>query len=270
MEKLKKEIIISNSQFKEQCAQCGIIENINLDKITNFDIISHKNEYEEIYYKNAGIKKRKKREEDENVVIYKVKEEDKDQGGYVQIIGENKLGDDFLKTNQNKVQLWINGKEESNLTYKYKLKNGINKIKFIFKENIKSLNSLFKGCTSLYKISALKNWNVSEVTDFSYLFNGCTSLNNISSLKNWDVSKGINFNSLFEDCCSISDFSSLTDWNVSNGIYFNSLFNNCKLLSNVSALKNWNINNGRDFSYLFHNCSSLKDILDINNWKINS
>ena len=34
LEKLKKEIIISNSQFKEQFAQYGIIENINLDKIS--------------------------------------------------------------------------------------------------------------------------------------------------------------------------------------------------------------------------------------------
>ena len=64
------------------------------------------------------------------------------------------------------------GKKEENLQYKYKLNKGLNRIEFLFTKNINDFGFLFCDCKSLSDISALKDWNVSNVTNFSNMFCG--------------------------------------------------------------------------------------------------
>ena len=63
---------------------------------------------------------------------------------------------------------------------------------------------MFSRCSQLSDISGLKNWNVSNGTNFSYLFEDCLSLSDISSLKNWNVSNGKDFYNIFYFCRSIN------------------------------------------------------------------
>ena len=222
-------------------------------------------------------------------LIYYVEEQNIDKEGYVNIIGKN-----FYNENKDKISLIINGKED-NLSYKYKLQKGINKIKITLKEEIKNLSylfcectslidikalnkwnvsnvnnltCLFYGCTSLKEISGLKKWDVKNVNYFDYLLYGCSSLENISGLKFWDVSNGNFFSCLFSGCSKLSDISPLKNWDVSNGIYFNYLFSGCSQLSDISPLKNWNVRNGNFFSYLFYRCESLSNISSLEKWDV--
>lgn len=195
-------------------------------------------------------------------VIYNVEEKDIDNEGYVNILGK-----EFIKINNNKISLIINGKEE-NICHKYKLKKGKNKIKFIFKEAITNFNYLFYECTSLSNISALNSWDVSNATNLTSLFYGCTSLKNINGLKNWDVSNVNHFSYLFYECQSLTDISGLKFWNVKKGFFFSCLFSKCISLVDIRPLKNWDVCNGIFFNHLFSGCTSLKDISGLENWNV--
>ena len=271
LESINIEKKIPDSPFKKYLTDSPLMEREEVERITNVTLVNEFHLYKEIFNTNNDIKEEifeiPKKEED--CIIYNVKEEDIDSDGNVQIIGENKFTDDFVKINKNKVSLIING-EQVELCYKYKLQLGENKIKFVFKEEIKSYNSLFSGCTSLSDISVLKDWDVSKGTDFKYLFKGCKSLSNVSALSNWDVSNGIYFSSLFEDCSSLSDISALKNWNVSKGTNFISFFKGCSSLKDISALKDWNMNKCISFIYLFKGCKSLEDISSLKNWNVSS
>lgn len=197
-------------------------------------------------------------------VIYNVEEKDIDKEGYVNILGK-----EFIKVNDNKISLIINGKEEK-LCQKYKLKKGNNKIKFIFKEAITNFSYLFYECTSLSNIAALKNWKVSNATNLTSLFYGCTSLKNVNGLKNWDVSNVNHFSYLFYNCQSLTDISGLKFWNVKKGIFFSCLFSKCTSLEDINPLQNWDVSNGFFFNHLFYGCTSLKDISGLENWNVSN
>ena len=44
---------------------------------------------------------------------------------------------------------------------------------------------MFYGCSCLSDIKPLKNWNVSNGTNFNEMFYGCSSLSNFKHLQNW-------------------------------------------------------------------------------------
>ena len=64
---------------------------------------------------------------------------------------ENIFGEDFVETNQDKIELNING-EIIELTNEYELKKGINNIKLVIKNNLEDLSFMFDGCKALKNI----------------------------------------------------------------------------------------------------------------------
>ena len=142
------------------------------------------------------------------------------------------FGREFVKINEKKIELRINGKK-SKLVNKYKLKKGDNNIKIIIKDKLQDLQHMFHQCRNLTNIDELKYLNTEDCNNFSEMFRNCSSLSDIKSLANWNVSNGNNFSQMFIGCSSISDVQSLNGWNVSNAT---------------------------DFSGMFHSCSSIKDI----------
>ena len=105
---------------------------------------------------------------DEINLIYNTEEE-----GEYQI-----FGDEFVKNNNNNIELNING-DKSKLVNKYKLKKGDNNIKIIIKNKIKDLHHMFDSYT-LKNIEELKYLNVKYCTNFSGTFLNCSSLNDIT------------------------------------------------------------------------------------------
>ena len=53
---------------------------------------------------------------------------------------------------------------------------------------------MFAFCNSLVDLSPLKDWNVSNSTNFSFMFGNCNNLVDISPLQNWNVSNSFDFN----------------------------------------------------------------------------
>ena len=218
-------------------------------------------------------------------IIYKTESK-----GEQQIFGYN-----FVKNNKNNIDLIINY-NKSELIDNYCLKEGINNIKLIIKNNITNLEYMFYDCKALYSIDELRylntscctnfskmfyyteisdlkpleNWDVSNGTNFIGMFMSCSNISDITPLQKWDVSKGIDFSDMFFSFCSkISDIKPLEKWNVSNGINFERMFDGLNI-STIKPLENWNVSNGTNFKFMFSNCSRLTDIKALKNWNVSN
>ena len=85
-------------------------------------------------------------------------------------------------------------------------------------------------------IKPLKNWDVSNVTNFSHLFSDC-NLKDIKPLKNGIFQRGKILN--LYSCTLLKDIKPLKKLIISKGEHFKSMFKNCTLLSDINPLKNW-------------------------------
>ena len=292
---------LSNNIFGKEFIESGFVDKSKIEKKTNKTLIDEVNKFDESFIGNKQKINNKKYNEQivkelNKELIYDVKKEDIDENGEVQILGEHKAGEDFVKLNKDKSYLIINGKKEE-LCYKYKLKEGINRIEIVFKENVTNYRAMFKyctslidisplenwdirdatcfscsfrGCTSLQDISPLKNWNLSNVTDLTACFEGDTALTDITPLKNWDVSKVDLMRHTFSNCTSLSDISPLKKWNVSNVTNFTGFFDGCKNLKNISSLQGWKVDKCTSFNFMFKECSSLQDISPLKYWNVSN
>ena len=290
---------LSKNIFGKEFIESGFVDKSKIERKTNNILIDEVNKFNNLFKENKQkIINNKYNEhitkELNKELIYDVKKEDIDENGEVQILGEHVGGEDFVKLNREKSYFIINGKIEE-LCYKYKLKEGINRIEIVLKENVTNFRALFKKCTSLIDISPLENWDVKDATCFSCSFRQCTSLQDISPLKKWNLSNVCDLNACFEgdtaltnisplenwdvsqvklmsgtfsNCTSLSDISPLKNWNVSNVINFNSVFAGCKNLKNISSLQDWKVDNCTNFNSMFKECSSLKDISPLKYWNV--
>jgi len=179
------------------------------------------------------------------------------------------FGDEFVKINNNNIELNING-NKSKLVSKYKLKKGDNNIKMIIENTIKDLRNMFDSCENLKNIDELKYLNTKYCTNFSGIFNRCSSLTDITPLEYWDVSKGTNFSGMFNDCSLLKDIKPLEKWKVGNGTIFLCMFANCSSLVDIKPLEKWDVSNGSNFSIMFGGCESLFDIKPLVKWNVSN
>jgi len=266
--------ILKSTQFGEEIVKLGIVEKSKVEKNTNKVLIENYDKFDKVFEENKqNIKNNKYSEQiKENLnkdLIYLVKKEDIDEHGEVQILGEHKNGEDFVKLNKDSSYLIINGKKED-LCYTYKLKEGINRIEIVLGDNVTNLRAMFKHCTSLIDISPLKNWNVSNITSLSCSFRGCTSLLDLSPITNWDIRNVSDLKACFEGNNALTDISPLKNWNVSKVNLLDGIFAHCTSLSDISPLQNWNVSNASNFHQLFEGCKNLKDISPLKNWKVSN
>jgi surface protein len=124
---------------------------------------------------------------------------------------------------------------------------------------------IFAHCKQLQDISALANWDVSNVKDMESMFNECETLKNIIPLASWDVSNANQMNFMFKHCHQLHDISALANWDVSNVNNMYSMFSKCYQLQDITALANWNVLNVRDMRYMFRACHQLNISDDDNN-----
>ena len=261
---------LKKTHFGEEISKIGIIEESKIEKNTNKALVENFYKFDKKFEENKkNIENNNYSEQiKENLnkdLIYLVKKEDIDNNGEVQILGEHIKGEDFLKLYKGKSYLIINGKKEE-LCYKYKLKEGINRVEIVLSEDVTNFRAMFKYCTSLIDISPLKNWDVTNLTCLSCSFRGCTSLQDLSPLKNWNISNVSDLKACFEGDTALTDLSPLENWDVSKVNLMEGTFAHCTSLSDISPLKNWNVSNAKTFHMLFEGCKNLKDISPLKNW----
>lgn len=88
----------------------------------------------------------------------------------------------------------------------------------------------FNGCHDLVDISALSDWDTTNITDMCCMFNHCHSLRDISPLKQWKTKNVTNMEYMFNCCRKLDDISPLSNWDVSNVTKMRFIFNGCHAL----------------------------------------
>ena len=73
---------------------------------------------------------------------------------------------------------------------------------------------MFFGCDALTDLSALENWDTSNVIDMSWMFKHCRNITNISSLENFDTSKVEDMSGMFYNCTNLTNISPLENWDT--------------------------------------------------------
>ena len=62
------------------------------------------------------------------------------------------------------------------------------------------MTHLFGECVSLQDISALANWDTSNVTNMDFMFIDCKELRDVTALSSWDTSKVTDMSCMFYGC----------------------------------------------------------------------
>ena len=189
------------------------------------------------------------------------------------------------------IDIYIND-EKIYFNYYYTFpKNGIYKIKYVFKDILKSINFLFYKCGSIISLD-FSQFNGENLTNMGCAFTFCSSLTSLN-LSNFNTSKVKNMRFLFHSCSSLThlDISNFKTENVVNMEYmffrcnsllsldvsgFNTknvqnmecMFYNCSSLINLD-LSNFDFSNVTNYKYMFENCHSLT-ILNIPNFNMKS
>ena len=135
-------------------------------------------------------------------------------------------------------------------------------------QNIKKMNNLFEGCSSLYSIPDISNWNTSKVTNMSYMFNECKSLLILPDISKWDISNVKNIKNMFARCSSLISLPDISKWNTENITNISYLFIGCNSLNSIPDISKWIIKNVNEMHYMFFGCNSLVSLPDISKWKI--
>lgn len=150
---------------------------------------------------------------------------------------------------------------------------------------------LFAGCRSLSDISAIADWDVSNVT-YIYEFlsysnisslkalekwnvSKCTSLENafmnfigskLDGLEHWDVSNVTNMKMVFDHNENLTDASAIANWDVSKVQRIDNGFTASKL-TNTNAFALWNVASLKNMQAIFKLCEHLTDLSGLSNWQ---
>ena len=196
-------------------------------------------------------------------MIYKIDEKNK----------QTKIFDKkFVKINRNRAKIILNNKQFNLIE---KIKSEKEKIKFVVKikflENIIDINCMFKRCKMLSLVKNFEKFNSQNLRYVNSLFYGCSSLQKIDDIFNLDSENNItNISRIFYNCLLLKTLPDISKWNTNNVIDISFLFYGCSKLEYLSDISNWNISNVKDISGLFYGCSSLLSLPDISKWNTNN
>ena len=192
------------------------------------------------------------KEENKDIRIINSYEQYRKEHNYIKDLGEEYENEKEIK----KCEITINDKIIP-FCYDYKFnKKGKYKIKYIFKENIKRTDYMFRECSSLTNINLL-NFNTQIVTNMSCMFSFCSSLKNLN-LSNFNTQSVTNMSGMFFECSSLINLN-LSNFNTQNVTDMSHMFDRCSFLTNIN-LSNFNTQNVTDMNHMFSYCSSLKNI----------
>ena len=135
-------------------------------------------------------------------------------------------------------------------------------------KSVTDMSNMFMGCNSLESLN-INNWDTSSVkgTGMSAMFYGCTNLYEIIGIENFNTGNVEYLTGVFDSCSSLTSLD-LSNWNTSNAIMMSALFYGCSSLQNLNV-SGWNTSNVTDMSFMFNNCKSLTS-LDLSTWDMSN
>lgn len=123
---------------------------------------------------------------------------------------------------------------------------------------------MFLNCTSLKDISALRNWNTSNLVYSISMFYYCDDLVDLSPLANWHTGKLQKADGMFYGCWRITSPTYLANWDTSSLQTAKELFGHCGLTT-LTGLENWNTGTLTDINGMFKE-NELKDVSAVSSW----
>ena len=151
--------------------------------------------------------------------------------------------------------------------------------------------NLFYGDRSLSDISAVADWDTSNVTAMinaiaysnitslkafsKWDMSKCTSLElafadfqgtTLEGLENWNVSKVVNMRQTFGHNDNLVDATAIANWDVSKVQRMDYAFSTNKL-TNTNFLALWNVESLKNMQGLFKQCEYLTDLSGLSNWQ---
>lgn len=159
----------------------------------------------------------------------------------------------------------LNTSEVTRMDYMFanctKLTNSITNLSSLDTHNVKNIEGMFKGCTSIPSID-LSNFNTQNVTNMSYMFSGCSALTSLD-LSKFNTANVTNMSRLFENCSSL-DSLNLSSFNTAKLTTAPSMFNGCSNLKTIDV-SSFNTAKMDNMGHMFANCSNLTT-LDLTNF----
>ena len=126
---------------------------------------------------------------------------------------------------------------------------------YIYHQNLKSLNQIFKQINNIKSISFNPYYNTSLINDMSEMFYNSSLIS--ARFPSFNTSNVLNMSYMFYNCKNLS-FIDITNFNTENVKDMSYMFYNCNKLTSID-LNNFKFQNIQ-IKGMFHNCSSLKYI----------
>ena len=138
-----------------------------------------------------------------------------------------------------------------------------NAIKDLNVSNVTNMASLFEGCFGIERID-LSCWTVNKVTNVSTMFKSCRNVKYIN-LSGWDVSNVTTMAEMCNTCWNLIEIN-LTDWRPAKVTTLASMFINCWSIKHID-LSNWDISKVTTIASMCYDCYSLESI-DLTGWDV--
>ncbi|MEI9917462.1 MAG: BspA family leucine-rich repeat surface protein [Bacteroidota bacterium] len=123
-----------------------------------------------------------------------------------------------------------------------------------------SLHQAFEGATSVN--AGFKNWDVSNIQDFSEMFAVASSFND--DISGWNTSNATNMNAMFGGASSFN--RDISSWNVSNVTNMRSIFGGATVFN--QNINTWDVSNVTNMQSAFAGTDAFNQPL--NNWNMGS
>ena len=131
--------------------------------------------------------------------------------------------------------------------------SGILSAKINFKNNLNSINGLFKDNEEIIKVK-FSNFNMSGITSMKSTFSGCSNLTEVN-FDGINTSKLIDMGKTFENCTELKKLD-LSPIDTTNLVNMGNLFSGCNKLETINLSSFNNINND-----IFNGIKSKPDII---------
>ena len=179
--------------------------------------------------------------------------------GYSLILG-NENGNSFAGINYIK-EIYINGKKQDSIEYKYYFNKKDNFVELIFDNNINHCGYMFWKCSNITEIN-LSNFDTSHVTAMNAMFSYCSSLTSLD-LSNLKTSLVKFMNWMFAYCSSLTSLN-LSKFVTSKVIDMNDMLVSCSSLTSLN-LSNFDTSQLTNTNNMFKDCSNLEYIIILYN-----
>ena len=150
--------------------------------------------------------------------------------------------------------VYINGYNQSTITYKYNFNQTDNFVKLVWNNPINDDQKLFYLCSKINEID-LSNFDNSKSTSMFQMFYGCSSMTLIN-LSNIDTSKVTNMWSMFSKCSLLNSID-LSNFNTSNVENMQYMFGFCSSLTSLN-LSNFDTSKVTTVAFMFDGCLNLE------------